>query len=128
MKLGDTFLLKSSNGILHLHIVLSDPQKNSKVVIVPVTTRTEYDDDRAEMVIRSDSGHSFIKHESFVFYSNAQVIPHEKLEKYARMYPNLLREPLSAEILRQTIRIAGTTTNFENDFWRILDDQHLFDQ
>lgn len=70
---GTTFTMpRFDGGYPHLYFVLNDPDSNGKFLIVNVTSclKPEADD---ETVILSRADHTFLRHDSFVFYAKATV-------------------------------------------------------
>lgn len=70
---GDTFLIpKSVNAVEHLWIVVTDPDPATfQSVCVNVTTSTGKFE---KLVTLLPGDHPFIKHESVVFYADAQML------------------------------------------------------
>lgn len=69
---GDTFVLRKPgrNSIPHLWVVVTDPDDDGKVVIASLTTRRPHSDDT---VILRRGDHLFIRHETVIFYRDAQM-------------------------------------------------------
>lgn len=81
-KSGNTILLrKIDQSIPHLWIVLTEPEGDPlQVVIVNLTTKRSGSD---ETVVLKVGAHPFIKHETCVNYSDAQIVKVEALMRAA---------------------------------------------
>jgi hypothetical protein len=78
-------LPKTSGATPHLWVVLTDPDGNpAQVVIANLTTRKADSDDT---VVLNVGDHSYIKHETIVYYADARLATVEGIEKIAQ-FPN----------------------------------------
>ena len=71
---GFCFLGEPEGGKRHLKIVLSEPNRDKLVVVVTVTSLREAKWKDTSCVLR-EGDHPFIRHDSFVAFSKAQVVP-----------------------------------------------------
>ena len=79
LKPGDTFLLpKHESDPKHLWVVLTEPNTETGLAVcVNITTRQSYSENT---VVLAPGEHPFIKHESVVYYSDAQELNLKELE------------------------------------------------
>lgn len=119
---GDTFLIpKSSGETEHLWIVVTDPEPDTSfAVCVNITTKQSYSE---TTVILRPGMHPFIKHDSVVYYSDAQILTLNKVQQAldARMTGVVCepREPCSRavlEMIRQGILSSKMTPNNVKDY------------
>jgi hypothetical protein len=76
---GDTFIIpKSSASREHLWIVITDPDPSTREAVCVNLTSAENQEDRT--VIANVGDHPFIKHETIVFYKDAQILDMAKVE------------------------------------------------
>ncbi len=62
---------------LHLFVICTDPCADGKQLIVPVSSKIN---DRCDLTcVLQPHEHSFLKHESFVFYKRARIEAHQAL-------------------------------------------------
>lgn len=61
----------------HLHIVCVDPDENGDVVIVSISTYTSALCDGTCILQAND--HPWLRHESYVLYRSAEIVPAERL-------------------------------------------------
>ena len=75
---GDTFLIpKSKNEVEHLWVVVTEPGEDGRAVCVNISTRQEYSD---STVVLKPGEHPYIKHDSIVYYTDAQVLDLNSVE------------------------------------------------
>jgi hypothetical protein len=78
---GDTYLLYDEDdyeGKPHLHIVITEPDDDGRVVLVSVTTRRA----KSDTMVCLDAGeHEFITHPSVVTYAYSKILTVAKLEE-----------------------------------------------
>lgn len=73
MRLGDCFLLRDRTIDGHLHVVISDPEKNpNKVLLASITTRAPH---KEAVCLFNANEHIWIKHQSCVSFAHAKLVP-----------------------------------------------------
>lgn len=122
MKCGSTFLLYGDDQpIPHLHIVISDPDKNNCVVLVSVTTERS----RSDTMTRLAPGdHPFVKNPSVITYSYTKVMSCTQLENLVATGGAMTKEDASEEIvsraqagLRETDRAPQDVQRYFLEWW-----------
>jgi hypothetical protein len=100
---GDTFLLfEDEIGVKpHLHIVISEPDPEGRVVLVSVTTRRPKSD---SMVCLESGDHDFIDHSSVISYSYAKILSLDQLKALVSVGDASARKPVTAELLARVQR------------------------
>jgi|SRR5918999_108226 hypothetical protein len=94
-------LPKTSGGIPHLWIVVTDPEGNPpEVVIVNLTTR-QIDSDTT--VVLNVGDHRYIRHETVVFYADARFAKTAGIEAISRFPGYGYHDDCSAKLL-STVR------------------------
>lgn len=81
MGCGDTYLLYDENdyeGKPHLHIVITEPDHDGRLVLVSVTTRRAKSD---TMVCLDPGEHEFITHPSVITYAYSKILTVAKLQE-----------------------------------------------
>jgi hypothetical protein len=100
MRCGDAVLMPAPGGtaIPHLWIVVTEPDpENSLAVIVGVTTLRRGAD---QTVILRRGDHPFLRHDSVVFYGDAQTADVGKMKKNIAAGTILRQQPCSRELLK----------------------------
>lgn len=126
MKLGDTFLGDFGNQ-KHLHVIISYPEKDVLVVATMISSWDEHGKDDT-CVLRSSDGHPFIKHDSYVVYSQTRLIPLATLEegiKNKRLKP---MAPMPENALARIIEGADKSNLISNECFLLMDNQGLFEK
>jgi hypothetical protein len=122
---GDTFLIPSpqEDECAHLHVVISDPEKEPDgVVLVPITTWESYKD---ESCLLQPGDHPFIKHASCVQYRDARIVPAARLARAIAGGQIRSREPVSSELLARILAGAGESRFLPAEHGNILARQGL---
>jgi len=122
--LGDTFLNKSSQGLLpHLWVVISKRTHSlEEVVIVNLTScRDSGYVDQSCLLNKGD--HPFIKHETYVNYRDARIPRICNLEKAEATGLLIRREPVDEVLLTKILEGAKTTPFLKFKIRKILEDQ-----
>ena len=121
MKPGDTFLADLGLG-KHLHVVLSHPFEVDRLIVVTMISTYDENYKNASCILRSEDGHPFIKHFSYVAYNTAQAVREEELVKLPiRKMPSF-----SDEVLHRILKGAdANNSDLPMKFWLVLDDQGL---
>ena len=96
MNLGETFIPVATARQDHLHIVVSEPNDAGQVAVVNLTTR-RWDSDTCCLLQVGD--HPWVKHETVVLYSHAQLLAVEALTRGVeasvfRRHRDMLANPL----------------------------------
>ena len=106
---GDTFLYPlNENSKEHLWVVATDPDDDGRVAIVSLTSLRGAKD---QTVILRKGDHPFIKWETCVYYSFADVWSTEKIAVEVAANNAVYLEPLSPDIL-QLILDGFTSSDF----------------
>lgn len=121
MKSGDTFLrparaTETENP--HLWIVLTDPDRDNRVLIVSLTTLREGQD---QTVILNVGDHPFINRPSSVFYRQVEIVDSIKLEQAEKAGSIARRENCSPEVLRlirDGVSASPHTVRLINNFYK----------
>lgn len=71
MNLGETFIPVATARQGHLHVVVSEPDDAGQVAVVNLTTK-KWDSDTCCLLQARD--HPWVKHETVVLYSRAQLV------------------------------------------------------
>jgi len=105
------FLEKPSRySISHLWLVITEPSgEPPEVIIVNLTTFREGAD---TTVILNKGDHSYIKHETVVYYADARNVPLQLLERIAALDPNRIYDESCSEDLLVRIREGLLTSTF----------------
>lgn len=104
----------TENNIKHLRIVITDANKDSEFLTVPVDTlRSEYQD---KSCIINVGDHSFIKHKSFVNYKFAAVLTFQQI--FNGLHQGLLisKEDVTEEVLKRIQEGAKKSPNLDNKY------------
>ena len=80
MNVGDTYRIGHGT---HLWVVISDPQQNpDQIVVVNLTSQRRWQD---QACVLFPADHSFIRHETVVYYAEARIVSNAELEdRYAK--------------------------------------------
>src|SRR5271157_4082219 len=96
---GDTFLFaEEDEDKLHLTVVLTEPDRNGKVVTVAVVTRHRRSD---AMVPLEVGDHPFIRHPSVMAFVHARVRTAAEIEEIVRRGDATKREPIAERFVRR---------------------------
>ena len=98
IRCGDTFLIPAPTvGRPHLWIVITDPDpETSQCVVVSITTLRHSKD---QTVILQAGEHPFIRHQSVVYYQDAQIIDARRLESEEQAGNVLRKERCQSSLL-----------------------------
>lgn len=116
---GDAFLIPAPGSPTppHLWIVLTEPDPHTfECVIVSVTT-LRYGEDQTVILQRGDN--SFIRHQSVVYYADAQIVNARRLEACVVAGAAQRHEECSADILKLVqdgVLASPFTPNKVHDF------------
>jgi hypothetical protein len=116
-KAGDTFLLpKTSDGVEHLWIVVTDPDINANAIGVNVTTRYSTSE---TTVVLMPGDHPFIKHESVIRFRDAKILELKSLEHLlstgTTKFACHTHAPCSAELLTRVQEGMIKTSQLSNE-------------
>ena len=81
MKCGSTYLLYDDEGPAstpHLHVVISDPDENDRIVLVSVTTERAKSDTTTRLEAKN---HPFIDNPSVIAYNYSKMMSCDQLRK-----------------------------------------------
>ncbi len=123
MEAGSTFLLTQADK--HLWVILSEPKKNSEVVLLVSVTTLRTHKDQSCVITRGE--HPFITHDSCVFYEDARDASLTQL--YALKDAGLLcmRESFSDGLLARVREGARITGELKLKYLQLLEDQNLIE-
>ena len=102
MKIGDTFLMEKPRGIKHLFIVVAKNKSKGHVLLVHVTSsnnRVLYD----ASCILDVGDHEFIKHKSYVRYSETFWAIEDYIENQIFFGICKQKPPLRPEVLKKVL-------------------------
>jgi hypothetical protein len=81
----------------HLFVILTDPQEDSDVLLVSLSSlRPALPHDPTCILVAGD--HPFVRHDSFVFYRLARIVPVAALRRRVRDGTFIPREPMREEV------------------------------
>lgn len=90
----------------HLHVILTDQDENKQNLLVGICSYY----DRCDKACILEKGHLFIKHKSFVFYAEADVVPADMLHNCVKeniiTYEGLFDEPEFQRICNGLLKSA----------------------
>lgn len=92
-------LPKTSGATPHLWVVLTDPDGDPPQVAIANLTSRKSDSDAT--VILSVGDHSYIRHETVVYYADARLATVESLEKIAQFPGYGFHDDCSPELLKR---------------------------
>ncbi len=100
MRAGDCWLIQfpDCGPKAHLWFLLADPQPGGESVIASLTTLRHNAD---QTVILQPGDHAFIRHPSFVLYSDCRIIAVAELAKLAATGLALPQQPFAARVLAE---------------------------
>lgn len=122
MPLGDAFFLSNErNDCLHLYIVVSRPDTNGCVLCVNFSTVHRGIQDRACVIKPGEFAYPFIRHLTFVDYSEAKAIDSEiiRVNLQGRRWKSGERVPEA--LLQRMQRGARASDALPDKFLRFLD-------
>jgi hypothetical protein len=112
---GSTFLIDQVGIGTHLWVVLSDPDSDDKVVVVPLSTRRKL----SECACVLDVGdHPFLTHETDVKYESSRLVTVDFLARYCKQH-----ESCSEAVIERVLVGAS-----KSDRMPLGVQQHLRDQ
>lgn len=117
---GSTLLLPGGHKeVLHLFLVLTDPDpKTRKVVVVMVVTERPHTD---KTVTLAAGSHPFIRHDSNVDYGTCRIVEFDSITGIIENGPGKSHISMSAEVLqrvRDGLLKSSRTVNFIKDYCR----------
>jgi hypothetical protein len=104
----------------HLHIVVSDADKDGDAIVVSVSTIYRLAD---RTVIVKAHEHSWLRHDSYVAYGFAKLQKVAEIEARLAVRPNMKKDPCSASLLtriQEGITQSEQTENGVKHFYREL--------
>lgn len=97
MEAGDTFLLVNKKLDDHLWVILSDPQKDTRqILIVSLTTAAPH---KESVCLLQAGEHPWVTHETCVAYNTARLVTLANLHAWKDAGHLEMQAPLSAGLL-----------------------------
>ena len=127
MEAGSTFLLSEEHQDIdkHLWVVLSDPTKNDReVLIVSLTTHKPHKD---QACIVDPGEHPWVTHKTCVAYDFARTLSLEQLKELRYSGSIQLNEPVSKALLARIRQSAGNSVRLKMKYADLLIDQGLLE-
>lgn len=124
-QLGDTFQLANLDINSHLHIIISDPTKDSRQIVTANFTSWRADKDQSCIVEIGE--HSFIKVLSCVDYRRDKLITLADYDRCLDSGALKLNSPVSKGLLRRILDGAEISPHLPLGNRKILVDQGLID-
>lgn len=125
LRQGDTFWISSSGpaSVEHLHVVISDPEKNAdQIVVVPFTTLESWKDDSC-IIHRGE--HCAVKHDTCVDYRRGDVLSERDITDADKTKSIRWSEAVSKALLERILDGANETKYLPSICDKILADQEL---
>jgi hypothetical protein len=120
ISLGDTLHFKVLRGHYdaHLHVVISDPRKDTNgIVVVNLTSvkpgKLVYQDSSC---ILQSGDHPFIKRPTWIRYADAKEFSILELDKWLATGELTKNKPMPTTALKKIIAGAGFSVHFKNKF------------
>ena len=96
---GTTFFLpKPNQSTAHLWVVLTDPDNESPPHVAIVNLTSSAVDDT---VILTRGDHPFVRHETYIYYEDAKIVPAQKLVEAVNMGISEYREEFQPAVLER---------------------------
>ena len=124
MNEGDVFRFLRIADI-HVWMIISDPARDSKNVLMVNFTSEDPDVDQACLVLPGE--HPFITCRTLIEYARARVTNDAAIEQLRAAGRLEMFEPLSAALLAKVRNCAMLSTTLKTDFADILEQQELVD-
>lgn len=127
MKAGDTFRIPQAGTSLdsHLWVVISDPAKDSKEILIVNFTTLRADSDAACVLAAGE--HPFVKHATCVSYRGGKVVSEADIQALMRAGLVQSHAATSAAILQRIRDGAANSTRMSLEHAEILSKQGLID-
>lgn len=109
LALGEAFFTPESGPVpRHLWVIVSDPQKNSRVVIANLSTKPPADPDPTIVPV-APGEHPAISQESIIRPDEARIADAKSLESLLSKRSLSPTQPASPELVRKIQRALGTS-------------------
>ena len=119
---GDTFFHRNGNK-RHLHVVLSDPQKNPNAVYVVTLTTHAANKDQSCVLDRGD--HPFIRHKTTVSYNRTELQTAALWEDRFNKGQIVPRQHMKPEVLDRILEGAAISDKVPKKCRKLLKEQGL---
>jgi hypothetical protein len=125
MRLGDTFIERARTTNDHLHVVISDPDKDAaRVLLVTITT---LNDEKESVCVFRANEHEWIRHPSCVAFDFARFVTNDQLDKARAAGLFEMFPPFPDLLLKRIWNGAAESARLDMEFADLLIEQGYLD-